>query len=445
MAEMEGLPPEAANPVIQRQRITSIDSLRGVALLGILVINIPFFALSHFGMFDPDAAGDFSGANYLTWLISHLFFDLKMMAIFSMLFGAGIVLMTDRAREKTGRSMGVHYRRMAWLLLIGLIHAYLIWFGDILVLYAMCGMIIYPLRRLPAAALVVVGALTISVGLATNYGQGTFFEAARDAHDRALAKTEAGETPDPFEAQMKIVWPEISEDFNPTPQMLAEEREIMLDGYWGIRKHHAPEVVFWQTYIFLTFGIWRAGGLMLLGMGLYKLGVFSAQRSTALYGAMVVLGYAMGFPLIWIGAQKIVTHDFDFIYFFRYGWNFNYLGSLFVALGHVGLVMLLCRMGALAWLMRALAAVGQMALTNYLMQSIICTLVFYGYGFGLWGSFTRFELIGFVLAVWAVQIIWSPLWLRAFRFGPFEWLWRSLTYWKWQPFRREPPQVPAPT
>ena len=86
-----------------------------------------------------------------------------------------------------------------------------------------------------------------------------------------------------------------------------------------------------------------------------------------------------------------------------------------------------------------------MAFTNYLMQSIICTLVFYGYGFGRWGSFTRFELIGVVLAVCAVQIIWSPLWLRAFRFGPFEWLWRSLTYWKWQPFRREPSQIPAPT
>ncbi|MHC4992200.1 MAG: DUF418 domain-containing protein [Planctomycetota bacterium] len=198
-----------------------------------------------------------------------------------------------------------------------------------------------------------------------------------------------------------------------------------------------------QTFIFLTFGLWRAGGLMLLGMGLYKLGVFGAQRSVALYGAMVVLGYALGLPLIWIGAQKIVAHEFDFVYFFRYGWNFNYLGSLFVALGHVGLVMLLCRMDALAWLMRALAAVGQMAFTNYLMQSIICTLVFYGYGFGLWGSLSRFELIGVVGAVWAAQIIWSPLWLRVFRFGPFEWLWRSLTYWKRQPFRREPARVPS--
>ena len=143
---------------------------------------------------------------------------------------------------------------------------------------------------------------------------------------------------------------------------------------------------------------------------------------------MVVLGYAMGFPLIWIGARKIVAQDFDFVYFFRYGWNFNYLGSLFVALGHVGLVMLLCRIGALARLMRALAAVGQMAFTNYLMQSIICTLVFYGYGFGLWGSLSRFELIGVVLAVWAAQIIWSPLWLRVFRYGPLEWLWRCLLY-----------------
>ena len=226
-------------PVLESQRVDSVDILRGVALLGILVINIDFFALPGTIFFDPSSAGGFEGLDLLTWKFGTLFFLQKMMAIFSMLFGAGVILMHQRA-EGAGRSgfAGVWYRRTFWLLLLGLVHAYLMWYGSIL-----------------------------------------------------------------------------------------------------------------------------------------------------------------------------------------------------VALGHVALVMLICKAGLLRWLTDRLAAVGRMAFTNYFTQTILCTTLFYGFGFGLFGSVNRFGLIWIVFAIWVLQLLYSPWWLKRFRFGPMEWLWRSLTYWKRQPMR----------
>jgi uncharacterized protein len=118
------------------------------------------------------------------------------------------------------------------------------------------------------------------------------------------------------------------------------------------------------------------------------------------------------------------------------GTQFNYWGSIFVSCGYIGIMMLICRSALLGWLISTLAAVGRMALTNYLMQTVICTTIFYGFGFGLYGSVERVWQLMIVFAVWAAQLVWSPLWLARFRFGPAEWLWRSLTYGRRQPMRR---------
>ena len=117
------------------------------------------------------------------------------------------------------------------------------------------------------------------------------------------------------------------------------------------------------------------------------------------------------------------------------GLYYNFFGSLVVALGHVGMLMLVVQSGALSWLTKRLAAVGRMALTNYLTHSIVCTTLFYGYGFGLFASINRTGMACIVLIIWVTQLLISPIWLRHFRFGPAEWLWRSLTYWKPQPMR----------
>ena len=176
--------------------------------------------------------------------------------------------------------------------------------------------------------------------------------------------------------------------------------------------------------------------MMMIGMGLHKLGVFSARRSAGFYGALVAAGVLVGIPVVLWGAYRNVAAGWDVTYSFFLGIQFNYWGSVLVALGWVGVVMLICRRpGSSGWT-RPLAAMGRTALSNYLLQTILCTTLFYGHGFGLFGSVERTTQIGIVVAIWIVQLVISPIWLRHFRFGPAEWLWRTLTYRKLQPMRR---------
>ncbi len=175
---------------------------------------------------------------------------------------------------------------------------------------------------------------------------------------------------------------------------------------------------------------------MLVGMGLYKLGVFSAALPARTYKKMILAAVCLGFPLVIAGVWFREATDWAMETGFFGGSQFNYWGSLFVALGWVGAMMLFCQSRAGSWLYRAFAAAGQMALTNYLMQTLLCTTLFYGHGFGLYGRVERTGQILIVFAVWAIQLLWSPWWLARFRFGPFEWAWRSMTYWRMQPLRR---------
>jgi uncharacterized protein len=173
--------------------------------------------------------------------------------------------------------------------------------------------------------------------------------------------------------------------------------------------------------------------MMLLGMGFLKLGVFSAERSRRFYLTWIILGYGLGLPIILYGYSSLTAAGFDVVYHF--GQPYNYVGSVLVAMGHIGMVMLVCKANIFGRFKNALAAVGQMALTNYLMHTIILTAVFYGYGLGLFGHVDRFAQMGFVLGMWILQLVVSPIWLKHFRFGPAEWLWRSLTYRKKQPMK----------
>jgi uncharacterized protein len=188
-----------------------------------------------------------------------------------------------------------------------------------------------------------------------------------------------------------------------------------------------------HTIGFLLAGWSVAMGRMLIGMGLMKLGVFSAMRSRRFYLWMVAIGYGIGLPLIAFDGWELIRHRFSTSYEMHGGVLYNYFGGLVVALGHVGMLMLIVQSGVLASLTRRLAAVGRMALSNYLTHSIVCTTLFYGYGFGLFGDINRTGLAAIVLIIWVTQLLLSPIWLRHFRFGPAEWLWRSLTYWKLQP------------
>ena len=182
---------------------------------------------------------------------------------------------------------------------------------------------------------------------------------------------------------------------------------------------------------------------MLIGMALFKLGFFSAKRSNRFYAIFGALGLAIGLGLAIAGVQQNEARDWAFEYSFFFGVQFNYWGSPFVSIGYASLIMLACRQQWLASLQTRLAAVGRMALSNYLMQTILCTTLFYGHGFGWYESLSRPQLLAVVATIWIAQLLISPWWLDKFRFGPFEWLWRSLSYWKWQSLTTAPATQPS--
>jgi uncharacterized protein len=403
-------------PVTESQRIDSLDVLRGFAVLGILAMNIQSFSMISATYFNPTAFGDLAGANGWVWRLTHILVDMKFMAIFSMLFGAGIVLMTERA-DSSGRSpTAVHYRRMAWLILFGLLHAHLLWYGDILYWYGMCGLVVYLFRRLRPRWLFIWGlsSLAITSGLMASAGW-----------------------------SMQFWPPEVMEqftlDWQPTAEMVAAEVAAYRGGWLEHMSYRVPEALELETSVFLFWAGWRVGGLMLLGMALFKLGVFSARRSPGLYRTLIAIAFLIGIPVILYGMQRNFASGWDARYSFFYGQQFNYWASILVALGWVSLVMLVCQKPRLAPLTRPFAAAGRMAFTNYIVQTIICTAIFYGHGFGLYGQVERSGQVAIVVAVWVFQLVVSPIWLRHFMFGPLEWLWRSLTYWRRQPFRRRVP------
>jgi uncharacterized protein len=408
------LEPAQSRPAVDEERIAPLDVLRGFALLGILVMNIQSFAMIDAAYMNPTAYGDLTGANFGVWFLSHVLADQKFMTIFSMLFGAGIVLMTNRAEARQGRSAAVHYRRMGVLWLFGELHAYLLWYGDILYTYALCGLVVYLFRNLRPhwllglgfCALIVPSLLSLMFGLSMPYWPAE----AIDEYERGM--------------------------WRPPPEDVAHQLEQYRSGWLTEIIHRAPSAFAMQTLYLLIWTGWRAGGLMLVGMGLFKWGVFSAERSLRFYAALVLGAVFLGIPIILYGVHRNFAEHWNIHWSYFLGGEFNYWLSILVSLGWVGLVMLACKTHSAVWLTRRLGAVGQMALTNYLLQSLICTTTFYGRGLGLFGRVERVGQIAIVFAIWVFQLAVSPVWLRYFHFGPAEWLWRSLTYFKRQPFRR---------
>jgi uncharacterized protein len=392
-------------PVGVGERIASIDVLRGFALLGILIMNIQSFSAIEAAYLNPTAYGDLSGVNRWVWTLSHVVADGKFISIFSMLFGAGIVLMAARAEAGGVRPRGLNTRRNIWLIIIGLLHAYLLWYGDILFTYGVCALIAFAGRKASPKKLIITGVVVFSVAffLFMFFGFSLRF------------------WPDENRAQSLENW-------LPSEEAISAELAAYRGTWLEQMAARIPAAIALQTFVFLVMEGWRVCGLMLIGMALFKTGVFSAERSKRFYLAMIGGGYAVGVPLVIAGVVKNFAAGWAFEYSMFLGSQYNYWGSLFVALGHTGAVMLAFRSGLFGRLRRVLAAVGRMALTNYLMQTVICTTIFYGHGLGLFGYVERKYQIVIVLAVWAVQLIYSPIWLRHFRFGPAEWAWRSLTY-----------------
>ncbi|GGH01870.1 hypothetical protein GCM10007420_17570 [Glycocaulis albus] len=395
-------------PVTVADRHQSLDVLRGIAVLGILMVNIPtFFMLPESYQYPPaDPAFDAAGAE--AWLFVHVFFEMKFITIFSALFGAGILLMTGDGPDSSTK---VHYRRMLWLLAFGMVHAYALWFGDILVSYAVFGMIAVLFRKMSVGKLVFWGFFWITltgllmVGLFASF---MLMPGDIDAADIGMAQS---------------------------PEAAANIIAAYQEGSAGRWAHNAFMALMGQLTGLAFFG-GRVIGVMFLGMALFKSGFLTLQWGVARYGIVALVCLAIGLPLAWYGGQHAVAENFDL----RGMWFHtatNYVASLLVALGYASVVMLICKMPGLALLRAPFAAAGRMAFTNYLTQTITLVILSTGtIGLGLYGTLGREELIPIVLTIWVVQLAVSTVWLQVFRFGPFEWLWRTLTYWKLQPITK---------
>jgi uncharacterized protein len=397
-------------PVVNNERLDNLDVIRGVALLGILLMNIQAFAMTFSAYSNPTSYGDLTGINFIIYYFSHVFADQKFMTIFSTLFGVGIILMADNIEAKRGLPKRVHYKRMFILAVLGLLHAYFLWFGDILFAYAFAGVIVYGARNKSIKFLLVFAFCLVTicslmmllVGLSLPY---------LSAEELAIMNT----------------------DLSPTDDFIAQEQLANIGSWFAQADQRYRMALEMQQN--LAFYLPRIVGLMMVGMALYKLGFFAGKykNNTLIVNGIFALMLALVIIISGVEYNFAVNWSLESMFI---GIQFNYWGSILMAYGYLCLLVVFCRAQSGQWLKHALASVGRMALTNYLLQSLFCGFIFYGWGLGLFGSTQRWEQFAIVICIWLLQLILSTWWMSRFQFGPIEWLLRSATYAKVQPMQK---------
>ncbi|MGI8600427.1 MAG: DUF418 domain-containing protein, partial [Chitinophagaceae bacterium] len=410
-----------ATPTAANERITILDSLRGIAILGILLMNIVSMGSPLYS--DPSVLNE-TGINYISWFSMSWFFEGTQRALFSTLFGAGIILfITNQQKKVSGlQPADIFFRRQLWLLVFGLINIYiLLWHGDILFDYACYGMILFAFRNWTPKKLLIASFVCMLVMVAIDN---------KDLYHgkQMIARGESVAAGDTTVNKLTLLQ---KEDLNAMTgfkeSSSLDNRKNRIEGAIARMTNDYRWVYDTRTsnyrrnfFTFSYFGIWDVLQFMLLGMALFKTGVLLGKARTSVYLLMCVIGFGVGLTLSWYRVQNHIAADFN---------NFEYTKAATFALdnldrtlrtfGIFGGIMLLYKSGALKWLFSMMQAPGQMAFTNYLMQSLIALVLFYGIGFGFYGQFERYQLYLVVFAVWTFQIIFSHIWLHYYRFGPF--------------------------
>lgn len=429
-------------PVAESSRVKIIDMLRGVALLGILLMNIPGFSMPDysFEVFKNNPRS----INFWVYAVITIVFEGKMRAIFSIIFGAGVLLFLAK-KGGIGKSVApLFYRRMFWLLLFGLIHSHLIlWIGDILYLYAVCGMLLYLFRNINPKYLI----WAIPFVAIVDFTVGTI--QYQDIREKRIEYTEASSAQSENKVLTQtqrtalVTWREVEKNMMPNREDAKANTAKMKSNYSTVAGYLRPLAFDWQTK-YLLFEVWDVLALMILGLVLYKWGFLNGSWSNENYLKVIKIGYGIGLPLV------IYSFYYKFTHYSTLEANLltmektpiSWIGLIYpfqrilLSIAHLAALILLFKSGFLKNLFRRLVAVGQMAFTNYISHSIICTLFFFGYGLNYYGELVYYQIYYVVFAIWVFQLIMSPIWLKYFLFGPLEWLWRSLTYWKFQPFKR---------
>ena len=429
-------------PTSHTERITILDSLRGIAILGILLMNIPGFGLPYIAAFDLTILNELSGPNFKTWVIVDGVLEGSMRGLFSMLFGAGMILFISRLEKK---SRGIepadrYFRRQMWLMVFGLINTYLfLWFWDILFMYSVCGMLLFVFRRMSAKSLFIAAGVCLLLTTARE-NRDLYKRKSTIRQGELIAAMDTTKTKlTDIQKEKLATFQGMKEQSTPESKKKTYDKQLQMgrgsiaDVYeqnttWGAKGH---------TTVLYYFLIWDILTFMFLGMAFFKSGILTGAQPAKVYFLIALSCLSIGLVLSWLRLTEELHFGFNrFQLAKESSFSFYELSRFFRSVGIFAVIMLLYKSGLFKWLFGLMRPVGQMAFTNYLMQSIICGLIFFGVGFGMYGRFQRYELYFVVAAVWAFQIAFSHLWLRYFRFGPFEWAWRSLTYWKMQPMRK---------
>jgi uncharacterized protein len=421
-------------PIKSAERINSLDVIRGIALLGILLMNINGMGLP-FAYSDPTIAGGADGLNLKVWIANSMFFEGTMRGLFTLLFGAGVILLTSRLEKNDAgiTTADIYYRRILWLLLFGIINVYvLLWNGDILYPYAIFGLMLFPFRNANFKKLLLVAGILISIGILWDIS---------DYHNKLHIQKEGTEIQVLKEKgnvlskeQEKTLgeWEKVKTKH--TQEEVNKEIEKMHQSYFKVMMAKVESNQFMQTWFPYRIWPWDILSFMLIGMAFFKLRIFHGERTRLFYLIMMITGYLVGLSVNYYETRLVIDSNFDAVVMSKADQTYQ-IGRLFTTMGHVGLFMLFIQSGILRFLQKSLAAVGKMTLSNYLTHSIVTSIIFYGDGFSMYGKLERFELYYIVAGIWIFQLIVSPIWLKHFLYGPAEWIWRSLTYQKMQAFR----------
>lgn len=360
-----------------------------------------------------------------------------MRALFSIMYGATIIFLTSRLEQQSTESADIYFRRTLWLFVFGIAHAYLLFVGDILFTYAICGLFLYPFRKLNPKVLFGIAALIIGMNACISYQRAaetrsiiTLGKAAMEASSNNQELTDEQEE----DLNDYSDWSKYSA---PTLRQMEKEARPWRGSALEVLKIRAEEVFYIHSDPIYSFGntkydVWC---MMLVGMALLRLGILTGEKSQSFYLRFLLFGYGIGVLINSFTAWQIVQSQFDPFTIDLMSTTYD-VGRLLVAFGHIALLMLIVKSGLMQWFTGRLALIGQTALSNYIFQSLITSVIFTGYGFGLYGRLDYYQLYIVVIAIWSVQLIITPIWLRKFKYGPLEWLLRSLTYWNKQPMLR---------
>ncbi|PNU03042.1 hypothetical protein A8V01_08075 [Novosphingobium guangzhouense] len=392
-------------------RLDTLDLIRGVAVLGILAINIAGFAGPMIGTTTPNLPHPAAPVDEAAWAFGLLVFEGKMRALFTLLFGAGLVLFHERAEAADRDADQLQLRRLGWLLLLGIAHYLLLWWGDILFLYAACGIAALLMRPLSDRML-------LWTALALYYAWhiwGMFDAATAIDAEHALRDGVASAE------QLQLV----AERIQPMLDWAAQEMREAKLGWLDLLCVKLTERPLWQIQM-VSGAFSETLPLMLIGMVLYRSGFFDGRlprrrlievslactfAGTTLTAMFLGWAWPRHFPPVAMHAALV--------------WGMA-MPHVLGGIGYAGLLVLVTPRLAPTRLGRHLTAAGRMAFSNYIATSLVMTFVFYGWGLGLYGEVPPARQWLFVLGGWALMLAWSPIWLRHFRRGPLEWLWRSL-------------------